>query len=151
MALPSWFLDRARALIAADSVSARGNLAAAAVLEPLWAEAGLQVQRQPWRESIDGAPEADQVNLLAGPGGEGPWSTPEARAELAAGRVPESARGGVLLVTHTDTVPGGPRSLWTETGGDPHALAEKSGWLFGLGVGNVVSLAPLIIQKEFAA
>ena len=137
MALPSWFLDRARALIAADSVSARGNLAAAAVLEPLWIEAGLQVSRQQWRESIDGAPEADHVNLLAGPGGEGPWSTPEARAVFAADRVPESARGGVLLVTHTDTVPTGPRALWTETGGDPHALAETGGWLFGLGVADV--------------
>ena len=137
MALPPWFMDRARALIAADSVSARGNLAAAAVLEPLYAEAGLQVVRQEFRESIDGAPVADHVNLLAGPGGEGPWSTPEARARLAAGEVPESARGGVLLVTHTDTVPTGPLERWTETGGDPHALTEKDGWLFGLGVADV--------------
>ena len=130
-------MDRARALVAADSVSARGNFAAAAVLEPLYAEAGLRVVRQEFRESIDGAPVADHVNLLAGPGGEGPWSTPEAQARLAAGEVPESARGGVLLVTHTDTVPTGPRERWTETGGDPHALTEKDGWLFGLGVADV--------------
>ena len=130
-------MDRARALVAADSVSARGNFAAAAVLEPLYAEAGLRVVRQEFRESIDGAPVADHVNLLAGPGGDGPWSAPEAQARLAAGEVPESARGGVLLVTHTDTVPTGPRERWTETGGNPHALTEKDGVLFGLGVADV--------------
>lgn len=118
MPLPPSFRDQARALIAADSVSARGNRAAVDVLAPLYEAAGLPVARDTWSESIDGAPEAEHVNLLAGPGG-------------------PDLPGGVVFVTHSDTVPGGPTERWTETGGDPRALAEKDGVLFGLGVADV--------------
>ncbi len=140
MELPDWFLESARALIRADSVSAVGNLAALEVLEPLYARAGLPTRRMEWRESIDGAPEAVHANLLAGPGGldgDCAWSSAEGRAQLDRGEVPESARGGVLFVTHTDTVPPGPPARWTETGGDPRALTLKDGVLFGLGVADV--------------
>lgn len=106
MALSSGFLELARKLVAADTVSERGTLAAVAVLEPLWAHAGLRVRRQ----VVDGA----QVNLLAGPGGdaEGP--------------------GGVLLVTHLDTVPAG--EGWKS---DPFTMVQDGGELRGLGVADV--------------
>jgi acetylornithine deacetylase/succinyl-diaminopimelate desuccinylase-like protein len=111
MALPPGFLDRARALIRANTVSDEGTARAVALLEPLYEEAGLRVQRQ--------ETEPGQINVLAGPGGA------------------EGAPGGVLLVTHLDTVPAGPRERWTETGADPWALTEKDGVLYGLGCADV--------------
>jgi len=141
MALPPWFMDSARALIRADSVSAQGNQAALAVLEPLYVKAGLSTQRFSWRESIDGAPDSLHSNLLAGPGG---------------GHA-QGAMGGVLFVTHSDTVPTGPLERWTETGGDPRALTEKDGWLFGLGVADVkldalckIAAAERLLGKKLA-
>lgn len=133
MALPDGFLDAARALIRADSVSAKGNRAAIDVLVPLYESAGLNVQQDTWRESIDGAPEAEHTNVIAGPGGTGAWTKKglkEATKETA-------AQGGVVFVTHTDTVPGGPKERWTATGKDPHALAVSGDWLIGLGVADV--------------
>jgi acetylornithine deacetylase/succinyl-diaminopimelate desuccinylase-like protein len=106
MGLTPAFLQLARKLIAADTVSAKGTRAAADVLQPLWEHAGLDVRRQVVDEI--------HVNLLAGPGGDA------------------SGPGGVLLVTHLDTVPAGPG--WTT---DPWTLAEKDGWFFGLGVADV--------------
>ena len=135
MPLPDWFLESARALIRADSVSAAGNQAALAVLEPLYAKAGLPTRRFEWRESIDGAPESQHANLLAGPGGLA--SESESRALLEGESLPARAQDGLLLVTHTDTVPTGPLERWTETGGDPRALTEKGGFWFGLGVADV--------------
>lgn len=102
------FLELARKLIAADSVSAKGTQQAADLLQPLWEHAGLAVQRQ----VVDGI----HVNLLGGPGGEA------------------QGAGGVLLVTHLDTVPPGPLERWQ---GDPWTLAERDGWLHGLGVADV--------------
>lgn len=100
------FLNLARRLIAADTVSANGTLAAAEVLQPLWEHAGLQVRRQ--------VSEGIHVNLLGGPGGDA------------------SGPGGVLLVTHLDTVPVGPG--WSS---NPHELREENGVLYGLGVADV--------------
>jgi acetylornithine deacetylase/succinyl-diaminopimelate desuccinylase-like protein len=100
------FKDLARRLIAANTVSANGTLAAAEVLQPLWEHAGLPVRRQ----VVDGI----HVNLLAGPGGDA------------------SGPGGVLLVTHLDTVPAAPG--WQT---DPWTLTEKDGVFYGLGVADV--------------
>ena len=44
--LPKGFLDTARHLIAANTVSANGTLRAADLLQPLWEQAGLRVHRQ---------------------------------------------------------------------------------------------------------
>jgi acetylornithine deacetylase/succinyl-diaminopimelate desuccinylase-like protein len=104
--LSTGFLHLARKLIATDTVSANGTAAAADVLQGLWEHAGLHARRQ----VVDGI----HVNVLAGPGG-------DARGP-----------GGVLLVTHLDTVPAGPG--WQS---DPWTLTEKEGWLFGLGVADV--------------
>ena len=119
MALPPGFLDTARALIRADTVSVNGTAQAASLLAPLYEQAGLNVRRQIFHGSLDGAPEVDHVNVLAGPGGA------------------REGGGGVLLVTHLDTVPPGPLENWTETSGDPWALTQKEGWLFGLGCADV--------------
>jgi acetylornithine deacetylase/succinyl-diaminopimelate desuccinylase-like protein len=104
--LSTGFMQLARKLIAANTVSANGTAGAADLLQGLWEHAGLPVQRQ--------VAEGIHVNVLAGPGGdvEGP--------------------GGVLLVTHLDTVPAAPG--WQT---DPWTLTEKDGWLFGLGVADV--------------
>jgi acetylornithine deacetylase/succinyl-diaminopimelate desuccinylase-like protein len=104
--LSTGFLQLARKLIAADTVSANGTRAAADVLQGLYEHAGLLTRRQ----VVDGI----HVNLLAGPGGD------------------TSGPGGVLLVTHLDTVPAGPG--WQS---DPWTLTEKEGFLFGRGVADV--------------
>src|SRR5260370_13668354 len=106
MALSPGFRELAQNLLAGNTVAANGTLAAADVLQPLWERAGLKVQRQ----VVDDM----HVNLLGGPGGHG------------------SGPGGVLLVTHLDTVPAGPE--WQT---DPWTLTEKDGVLFGLGVADV--------------
>ncbi|MFN2546630.1 MAG: M20/M25/M40 family metallo-hydrolase [Myxococcales bacterium] len=104
--LSKGFLELAKRLIAANTVSANGTKQAADLLHSLWEHAGLRVARQ----VVDGI----HVNLLGGPGGDA------------------SGAGGVLLVTHLDTVPAGPG--W-ET--DPWTLTEKEGALHGLGVADV--------------
>jgi acetylornithine deacetylase/succinyl-diaminopimelate desuccinylase-like protein len=109
--LSTGFRKLARDLIAARTVSAMGTRQAADLLQELWEHAGLAVRRQVVDEI--------HVNLLGGPGGQ------------------TEGAGGVLLVTHLDTVPPGPLERWTETGGDPWSLTEKDGWLFGLGAADV--------------
>ena len=106
--LPKGFVDLARRLIAADTVSARGTRQAADLLQPLWEHAGLPVRRQVVEEI--------HVNVLAGPGADA------------------GGPGGVLLVTHLDTVPPGPLERWTA---NPWTLAERDGLLYGLGVADV--------------
>jgi acetylornithine deacetylase/succinyl-diaminopimelate desuccinylase-like protein len=120
MPLPPGFLDTARALIRADTSPGRGTRAAADLLAPLHEAAGLAVRRQ--------EDEPGEINLLAGPGGTGSESADPSRTGVA---------GGVLLVTHLDTVPPGPPERWTETGGDPWALTVKDGVVFGLGSADV--------------
>jgi acetylornithine deacetylase/succinyl-diaminopimelate desuccinylase-like protein len=104
--LSTGFMHLARKMIAADTVSANGTRGAAELLQGLWEHAGLEVQRQ----TVDEI----HVNVLGGPGGD------------------TKGPGGVLLVTHLDTVPAGPG--WQT---DPWTLTEKDGWLFGLGVADV--------------
>ena len=100
------FRELATRLIAADTVSANGTRRAADLLQSLWEHAGLKVVRQVVEEI--------HVNVLAGPGADAPGP------------------GGVLLVTHLDTVPAGPG--WQT---DPWMLTEKDGFFHGLGVADV--------------
>src|SRR5690348_3986244 len=106
--LSTGFLELARRLIAANTVSAQGTREAADLLASLWEHAGLRVRRQVVDEV--------HVNLLGGPGGE------------------MEGAGGALLVTHLDTVAAGPLANWNS---DPWTLTEKDGVLFGLGVADV--------------
>ncbi len=55
---------------------------------------------------------------------------------LAAWKGPTGARP-LLLNTHLDTVPPGPASRWTSTGGDPWGARLRGGRLHGLGVADV--------------
>ena len=105
-------LSLARRMIAIDSRSQRSNLELLEFLIPLCRQAGLQTRLQ--QEERDGIP---QFNLIAG---RGPLH-----------------RDTLLLATHSDTVPPGDSSLWTVTGGDPFALSEEGGVLYGLGVADV--------------
>lgn len=105
-------LQAARDLIAADSVSAHGNLRAVEVLERIARSLGLETKRQ---EAVAlGAPQANLIvhHRNAPPGD-----------------------GGLLLVTHTDTVGPGPLDLWTRT--DPWTLKQEGDTLYGLGVADV--------------
>jgi acetylornithine deacetylase/succinyl-diaminopimelate desuccinylase-like protein len=114
--LPAGFLDAARALVRADTVSANGTQGAVDALAPLYEAAGLALRRQVVREGP-----VEHVNALAGPGGTGSGA----------------ADPSLLLVTHLDTVPSGPREAWTATAGDPWALTEDGGVLYGLGCADV--------------
>src|SRR3954467_12229472 len=100
--LSTGFFELAKRLIATNTVSAEGTRGAADLLASLWEHAGLRVRRQVVEEI--------HVNVLGGPGGNA------------------SGRGGVLLVTHLDTVPAGPLDKWST---DPWTLTEKDGALFG--------------------
>ena len=111
MALSTGFLHHARRLIAADTVSKNGTRAAADLLQGLYEHAGLPTRRQ---VVVEGG--VEHVNVLGGPGGEA------------------EGPGGVLFVTHLDTVPAGPRERWAT---DPWALTEKDGYLHGLGSADV--------------
>ncbi len=106
--LSKGFLELAKKLVAANTVSAQGTRQAADLLQALWEHAGLRVQRQVIDEI--------HVNVLAGPGGDA------------------SGPGGILFVTHLDTVPPGPPEKWS---GDPWTLREQDGVLYGLGVADV--------------
>ncbi|AKU92308.1 M20/M25/M40 family metallo-hydrolase [Vulgatibacter incomptus] len=105
-------LSAARDLIAADSVSARGNLRAVEVLEKVAHSLGLETYRQE-AEALGTA----QANLVVHPRGAPPTD------------------GSLLLVTHTDTVGSGPLELWTKT--NPWVLAQDEDTLYGLGVADV--------------
>ena len=109
MALSTGFMHHARRLIAANTVSANGTVGAADLLQPLYEHASLPTRRQ----VVDGV----HVNVLAGPGG-----------------MDKPAPGGVLFVTHLDTVPSGPLDRWSS---DPWTLTERDGFLHGLGVADV--------------
>jgi acetylornithine deacetylase/succinyl-diaminopimelate desuccinylase-like protein len=106
--LPNGFLELARALIGVSTVSSQGTRQAADLLQALWEHAGLPVRRQVVEEV--------HVNILGGPGGGA------------------TGRGGVLLVTHLDTVPPGPLESWQN---DPWTMTERDGYLHGLGVADV--------------
>ncbi len=103
--LPAW-IDTARALIAADTSPGHGTRAAAEILAPLYRAAGLTVQVDPVGD--------DDINVIA--------SRPESGDAL-------------LLVTHLDTVPTGPKELWTR--GDPHTLTVDGDTAYGLGTADV--------------
>ena len=102
----------ARRMIAIDTSSVRSNLELLELLMPLCRRAGLQTSLQ--EEACDGV---RQFNLLAS-------------------RLPVD-RETLLLVTHSDTVPPGDHVRWSATHGDPFALTEKDGVLYGLGVADV--------------
>src|SRR2546428_13224747 len=105
--LPKGFLELARTLIGANTVSSQGTRQAADLLQTLWEHAGLPVRRQ--------VAEEVHVNILGGPGFD------------------VTGEGGVLLATQLDTVLPGPlvgchNDLWV--------LPDPDGFLHGLSVAD---------------
>jgi len=109
---PMDFLSEAKRWIGRDTVTTRSNRDFVSLLERRFAPLGFNIRRQTVR--------SDGVlfqNFLAfrGPSGSKP----------------------LLLNTHTDTVPPGPRDRWTQTNGNPWRATLKGGRLYGLGVADV--------------
>ncbi|MFQ5513328.1 MAG: M20/M25/M40 family metallo-hydrolase [Myxococcota bacterium] len=100
----------AERFIATPSPSRAGNAAIAALAAELLAEIGLDPQTE--AVEIDGITH-HAVHATLGSPGEEP--------------------GGVLLVTHLDTVPPGSLEAWTATGGDPYRPTRVGERLYGLG------------------
>jgi acetylornithine deacetylase/succinyl-diaminopimelate desuccinylase-like protein len=118
-------LSLSRDLIAADTVSNKGTSAAVSILKPLYEAAGLRtVVQEEYKEGVS------QQNLL--------------------GTLAGSDDGGLLLVTHLDTVDPGPPEMWTET--TPHVLAKKGDKVYGLGSADTKldSICKLFAAREVA-
>ena len=106
--LPAAFWALAERYIAADT--SHGNLAAAPIVHDALAGTSARVREQ--RFSHGGH---EHANFLFSWGPEAP--------------------GGLLLVTHSDTVPAGPPEKWTR--GPAHALTRDGEQVVGLGVADV--------------
>ena len=106
-------IEEAKKLIGIPSVSTEGNRELVEYLIPFCQRAGFNITLQ---NGANGQGDRE-VNLLA--------HTVEGSPDLCP--------GGLLLVTHLDTVPAGEKSLWTETGGDPYRATIKGDKIFGLG------------------
>ena len=100
----------AERFIATPSESKLGNAAIADLARELCAELGLAGELE---AVYAGGIQHHMVSVEAGP---------------AAG-----AGGGLLLVTHLDTVPPGELAAWTATGGDPFRPTREGDRLYGLG------------------
>jgi acetylornithine deacetylase/succinyl-diaminopimelate desuccinylase-like protein len=103
----------AERFIATPSVSRDGNLAVAELACELLREVGLEPRLE--RETAGGV---EHANVVADVG--------SARGD-----------GGLLLVTHLDTVPPGDPARWTATGGDPFRPTCDGDRLYGLGSADV--------------
>ncbi len=103
----------AERFIATPSVSRDGNRAVAELACALLREVGLEP-----RLEIEITGGVEQCNVIADVG-------------------PAQGEGGLLLVTHLDTVPPGDASRWTATGGDPFRATRNGDRLYGLGSADV--------------
>jgi acetylornithine deacetylase/succinyl-diaminopimelate desuccinylase-like protein len=97
--------------IATPSVSRDGNTRIARLAADLLREVGLEPRLDSVRDRG-----VMQHNLIADAGGGGD--------------------GGLLLVTHLDTVPPGDPARWTATGGDPFRPVRDADRLYGLGAAD---------------
>ena len=105
-------LEWAKRFVATPSVSRDGNAAIAGLASDLLAEIGLTSRLE--RVVHDGVEHFLLIaDIPAGAGGE--------------------RDGGLILLTHLDTVPPGELDAWTATGGDPFRPTVEGDALFGLG------------------
>ncbi len=111
-------LQMSRRLIRLRSDGERGTQQVVQFLAPCCKRLGFQVQLQ----AAPGSGHSHEVNLLAH----------AATRKKTASRV-NLCPGGLLWVTHLDTVPPGDRSLWTRTGGNPFRATVSRGRIYGLG------------------
>jgi acetylornithine deacetylase/succinyl-diaminopimelate desuccinylase-like protein len=103
-------LSWAKRFVATPSVTRDGNRAIADLAAELLGEIGVEPRRQ--TVELEGV---EHCNLIADLG-------PTA-----------AAAGGLLLVTHLDTVPPGDPAAWTRTAGDPFRPTVVEDRLYGLG------------------
>lgn len=127
-------LDWAKRFVATPSVSRDGNRAIASLARTLLAEAGLDAREQ--TAMVGGV---EHCNLIAD------VPTPQA----------SDGAGGLLMLTHLDTVPPGDTALWTETGGDPFRPTRVGERLYGLGAADAkvdfVCKALALAQLDWSA
>lgn len=107
-------LEESKRLIGIRSDPVGGTRVIAEYLAPFCQKLGLNITFQ---SSTNGSA-AREVNLIA-------HTLPPGSRDLCP--------GGLLLVTHLDTVPAGNRFLWSETGGDPFQAVVQGDRLYGLG------------------
>jgi acetylornithine deacetylase/succinyl-diaminopimelate desuccinylase-like protein len=110
--LPDAFWAFAERYISLDTSQAQGNAGIEPLLTELHGALGLAPRFTAQRGTHLGKP---QLNLLAS------WGP--------------AVDGGLLLVTHSDTVPPGPLERWTK--GPPHQLTRDGDKVIGLGVADV--------------
>jgi acetylornithine deacetylase/succinyl-diaminopimelate desuccinylase-like protein len=124
--MPFDLIRAATDLIAADTVSTKGNLPVVEVVRGLCEQVGLKLEVLP--AEVNGVA---QANLLAS----FPTTSPAAED------------GPLLFVTHTDTVDPGPLEHWTET--SPWTAKLAGDRLYGLGSADVkVDLAAKFLAAE---
>jgi acetylornithine deacetylase/succinyl-diaminopimelate desuccinylase-like protein len=125
--MPFDLIRAATDLIAADTVSAKGNLPVVGVVRGLCEQVGLKLEVLP--AEVNGVGHA---NLLAS----FPTAAPAASEDEA-----------LLLVTHTDTVGPGPLEHWTET--SPWTAKLAGDRLYGLGSADVkADMAAKLLAAE---
>lgn len=110
--LPEVFWTFAERYIGLDTSIDKGNAKVLPLLAELHERLGTAPRLRVQEGTLAGNP---QVNVLASFG--------------------PDADGGLLLVTHSDTVPPGPLDRWTK--GPPHALTRDGDTVVGLGVADV--------------
>lgn len=103
------FLGWIERFVATPSVSRDGNRAISDLAAELLGEVGLE------------------------PRFSGPADCPDQRNVIADAGPEDEVDGGLLLLTHLDTVPPGDPELWTATDGDPFRPTRTGDRLYGLG------------------
>ncbi len=106
-------IGESKKLISVRSVSAEGTRELVEYLVPVCEKVGFHLTLQ-----AEGDGEAKEINLIA-------HTVPKNSLNLCP--------GGLVLVTHLDTVPPGDPSLWTENEGDPFRAVVKGDRIYGLG------------------
>lgn len=116
--LPLNFIEESKKIISIPSDPEHGTCALVESLAPLCHQTGFHLFLQPAINADARGDARKEMNLIA-------HTQPMGSDDLCP--------GGLVLVTHLDTVPAGDVSLWTETGGDPFCPTIKGDKIFGLG------------------
>ncbi len=129
------FLDEAKRVLKANSVTANGNEEVANFLAALMQDRGMKVNLQQVTHSLDGYSKR-QFNLIG---------------ILGDPLVDRKTKKGLLLTTHLDTVDPGVTRAWDQNGGNPFQLVQQEGSLYALGAasGKLDILAQVHAAEKF--
>jgi len=129
------FLEEAKRVIKANSITANGNEEVANYLASLMQDRGMKVTLQPVTHSIEGYSKR-QFNLIG---------------ILGDPLVDRKTRKGLLLCSHVDTSDPGLNKSWEKTGGNPFQLVQEDQRLYALGVasGKLDILAQIHAAEKF--